>query len=68
VNARKGRRENMRNVTTKVEGSKLTIICDLDAPTVASKSGKSQVIASTEGNASIQTPKGAVKLGINLYR
>jgi len=58
----------MRNVQTKLEGSKLTIVIDINAATEASKSGKSDVIASTEGNVKISTPDGERFLGLNFYR
>jgi len=53
----------MRNIHTEVKGTKLIVTIDLAADGVQSKSGKSTVIASTEGNTSV----GYVKLGINCY-
>jgi hypothetical protein len=58
----------MQNVTATVKGTKLVIECSLDAETTASATGKTQVLASTRGNAAITTPKGIVYLGLNLYR
>lgn len=58
----------MRNIETKITGTKLTVTVDLAAPATPSKSGKSQVIASTEGNVKLQTPQGLVSLGVNVYR
>jgi len=50
-----------------VEGSELVIRIALnDAKPVLSKSGKSQVIASTEGFTNISTPFGTVKIGMNV--
>ena len=47
----------------------LTICIDLDAPTHASKSGKTQIIASTGGNKKIEPANGPpVYLGLNCYR
>jgi hypothetical protein len=58
----------MRNVTTKVEGSKLIITVDLAAPTQKSSSGKSDVLASTEGNKIVSTVDGrSLFLGLNAY-
>jgi len=57
----------MKNVTMKLAGNKLTIEVDLSAGGEASKSGKSLVIASTEGNVSV--PGAAqVKIGLNIYK
>jgi len=53
----------MRNIHTEIKGTKLIVTIDLAATGVVSKSGKSTVIASTEGNTSV----GSVKLGINCY-
>ena len=57
----------MKNVTMKIDGKKLLIEVDLSAGGEASKSGKSLVIASTEGNVSV--PGAAqVKIGLNIYK
>ena len=58
----------MRNVETKVEGNVLTIKVDLAKNLGRSKSGKSILIASTEGNATVRTQDGReIKLGLNVY-
>jgi len=59
----------MRNVTAEQTGKTLTITIDLDAPTVPSRSGKTAVIASTEGNVKIAKLDDGrpVVLGLNLY-
>ena len=57
----------MRNVTATVKGDVLTITCNLAAPTMPSKTGKTEIIASTEGNVSVNGDA-RVKLGLNLYR
>ncbi len=57
----------MKNVSTKIEGSTLTITVDMSKDFGKSKSGKSTVIASTEGNLSIPGAPD-VKLGLNVYR
>ena len=56
----------MRNVETKVEGTKLIITVDLAAPGEVSSSGKSLVIGSTEGNVSVPG-KPEIKIGLNVY-
>lgn len=55
----------MKNVTMKVEGTKLTIEVDLSKNFGLSSSGKSQIIASSEGNQTV--PGTEVKIGLNLY-
>lgn len=57
----------MRNVEMKADGDKLTITVDLSKTLGLSKSGKSQIIASTDGNAAVETRRGQVKVGLNVY-
>ncbi len=57
----------MNNVKMEVKGNELTITIDLDAPTHPSKSGKTMVIASTEGNKRIPDHED-VFAGVNVYR
>ncbi len=57
----------MKNVTMKVEGSKLVIEVDLSQDLGPSKSGKTVLIATTEGNASCPDRED-VKVGLNVYR
>jgi len=58
-----------RNVYTRIEGRKLIVEIDLDAPTQKSSSGKNDVCATTGGNQAINdAAKDRVgKLGINFY-
>ena len=56
----------MKNVDMKVNGNILTITVDLTKEFGPSSSGKSIVIASTEGNVSI--PERDEKVGLNVYR
>ena len=56
----------MKNVKMEVKGSKLLIEVDLSKNFGASRSGKSKVIASSEGNLSVPG-KAEVKLGLNVY-
>ena len=55
----------MKNCTMKVEGNTLTITVDLSQDNGPSKSGKTRIIASTEGNQAVQP---GVKVGLNVYR
>ena len=56
----------MKNVDMKVEGNILTIKVDLTKEFGPSSSGKTIIIASTEGNVSL--PERGEKVGLNVYR
>jgi len=56
----------MNNVTLKTDGNILTITVDLSKRNGLSSTGKSQVIASTKGNAELPGHPG-VKIGLNVY-
>lgn len=56
----------MQNVSMKVVGSKLVIECDLEAEGTPSSTGKTTIIASTQGNQSVPGHP-TIKLGLNLY-
>ena len=56
----------MKNVEMIVEGTLLTIKVDLSKEFGPSASGKTIIIASTEGNVTI--PNRADKVGLNVYR
>ena len=56
----------MQNVNVKVTGQVATITVKLDAPGSPSKTGKTDVIASTHGNTKINGTD--LYLGLNLYR
>jgi hypothetical protein len=58
----------MKNVDMKVEGDKLTITVDLSQDFGKSSSGKSIIIASTEGNKPIDYKDGQCMIGLNIYR
>lgn len=62
----KPRRERMKNVEMSVEDDILTISVDLSQEFGPSKSGKTTIIASTEGNKSV--PGREEKIGLNIYR
>jgi len=54
----------MKNVETKIEGTKLIITVDLSKTFGPSKSGKTIIVASTEGNIKV----GDATLGLNVYK
>jgi hypothetical protein len=56
----------MKNVDIKVEGDILTIKVDLSKEFGPSASGKTIIIASTEGNVAV--PDRDEKIGLNVYR
>ena len=57
------------NVKTKLDGDILTLTVDLSAEATLSKSGKSMVIASTQGNKVVVVDdKGDIMLGLNVFR
>lgn len=58
----------MKGMTMKVTGKKLVIEVDLSKDFGMSKSGKSTVIASTEGNVSLPKPNDEIKIGLNVYK
>ena len=55
-------------IETKIEGTKLIITCDLEAPT-PSASGKTLVVASTRGNmkTSLTVDGKPLTIGLNAY-
>ncbi|MBI2876238.1 MAG: hypothetical protein HYY20_05090 [Candidatus Tectomicrobia bacterium] len=57
----------MKNVEMTVEGNILTIKVDLTKEFGPSSSGKTIIIASTEGNAPIPNRE-EVKVGLNVYK
>ena len=57
----------MKNVEMKVEDNMLTIKVDLTKEFGPSASGKTIIIASTEGNISIPE-KDEIKIGLNVYK
>jgi len=59
----------MENVAMEVKGKTLTITVDLTAKGHPSTSGKTDILASTHGNAAVVDPKGqTVYVGLNVYR
>lgn len=56
----------MKNVEMNIEGETLVIKVDLSKDFGKSKSGKTIIVASTEGNVSV--PERNEKIGLNIYR
>jgi ABC-type molybdate transport system ATPase subunit len=59
--------QKMKNVEMKLEGDILTIKVDVTKEFGPSASGKTIIIATTEGNISIPD-KDEIKIGLNVYR
>lgn len=57
----------MKNVEMSVDGNILTIKVDLTKEFGPSSSGKTIIVASTEGNQSVPG-KEAIKIGLNVYK
>ena len=57
----------MKNVTYKVAGNLLTIEVDLSKSFGPSSSGKTEIVATTEGNQPIEGHPD-VKLGVNIFK
>lgn len=57
----------MKNVEMKVDGNILTIKVDLTKEFGPSSSGKTIIIASSEGNVAIPE-KEEIKIGLNVYK
>ena len=57
----------MKNVEMKLEGDILTIKVDVTKEFGPSASGKTIIIATTEGNISVPE-KDDIKIGLNVYR
>ena len=57
----------MKNVEMEVKGNMLTLKIDLSKNLGPSKSGKTELIATTSGNVAIPEANGAI-IGINCYR
>ena len=58
----------MKNVKVDIKKNTATITVDLSIDLGVSKSGKTNLIATTEGNTKLDGPKGDVYLGLNLYK
>jgi hypothetical protein len=58
----------MKNVEIEVKDNILTIKVDLTQDHGKSSSGKTNIIATSEGNAALPTPYEHVKMGLNVYK
>ncbi len=56
----------MKNIDLKVKDKILTITIDLNKEFGRSKSGKTIIVASTEGNVSVPGAEN-IKVGVNVY-
>ena len=57
-----------KNVAMRVDGDKLVIEVDLTQDFGKSKSGKTTIVASSEGNISLPKPYEHMKIGLNIYK
>ena len=57
-----------KNVAVRIEGDKLMVEVDLNKDFGNSKSGKTIIVASSEGNASLPEPYEHIKMGLNVYK
>jgi hypothetical protein len=57
----------MKNCEMKLDGNILTITVDISKNFGKSSSGKSEIIASTEGNVSVPDSDN-IKIGLNVYK
>ena len=55
-----------RNIDATIKGDKLTLVIDLKATTLRSVSGKSDVLATTNGNVKVEGTDG-LKVGLNIF-
>jgi len=58
----------MLNIVQEVKGNTLTLTVDLSKDNGPSKSGKTRIIASTQGNVPIDGAGNGAKFGLNVYR
>jgi hypothetical protein len=56
----------MKNVSMTVKGKVLTIVVDLSKSFGASKSGKTEIVATTEGNAAVPGHD-TMRVGLNVF-
>jgi hypothetical protein len=59
----------LKNIEMSVQGSTLTIKVDLSKSFGRSKSGKTTIIASTEGASAVpSSPDTSIRVGLNVYK
>ena len=57
-----------KNVQAEVDGDTLTITVDLSVSGEVSKSGKSVVLGSTQGNKKVEHDGNEIFIGLNVYK
>jgi len=57
----------MKNVTMQRKGNELTLKIDLSQSQGKSKSGKTEIIATSAGNAAVPGDEG-IRIGVNVYK
>ena len=57
-----------KNVSMRIDDTKLVIEVDLTRDFGKSKSGKTIIVASSEGNVSLPKPYEHMKIGLNIYK
>ena len=57
-----------KNVDMRIEGERLIVEIDLTKDFGNSKSGKTIIVASSEGNATLPKPYEHIKLGLNVFK
>lgn len=58
----------MKNIKIETKDGKIIITIDATQTHGSSKSGKSTIVASTEGNQAVDTPEGRIIIGVNAYK
>ena len=57
-----------KNVSVIIEGEELVVRINLTKDFGKSKSGKTIIVASSEGNVSLPEPYKNIKMGLNVYK
>lgn len=58
----------MQNIDLQVQSNKLVITVDMSKTYGRSASGKTVIVASTQGNQPIDGPEGVLYVGVNVYK
>ena len=62
------RHDTVTGLTFKVEQGKLVIVADLKGQGIPSKSGKSEILATTHGNQTLLVDGEPITVGVNVYK
>lgn len=57
-----------KNVAMQMDGDELVIRVNVTKTFGKSKSGKTTIVATTEGNISLPEPHEEIKMGLNIYK